>query len=165
MTSSGGVPRCLSQLVVKTARVCAYSPHEGLWLTRVDLRRFYARNDASMARRKPKNRVLSWGMTRRSDPKDLRNDQLLQRVQSLVSRTNRDLAELLWHLAEVDARGLYRDEACSSMFTYCRDRLGFSEPVAFRRITAFGEFVLRRLDVVVRPRPRFRGSRFGEFIN
>ncbi len=75
-------------------------------------------------------------MTRRSDPKALPNDQLLQQVQSLVSRTNRDLAELLWHLAEVDARGLYRDEACSSMFTYCRDRLGFSEPVAFKRITA-----------------------------
>ena len=66
----------------------------------------------------------------------LSNDQLLHRVQSLVSRSNRDLAELLWHLAEVDARGLYRGEACSSMFKYCTDRLGFSEHVAFKRITA-----------------------------
>ena len=75
-------------------------------------------------------------MSRRLDPKALANDQLLERVQYLVSRTNRDLAELLWHLAEVDARGLFRDEDCGSMFTYCRDRLGFSEPVAFKRITA-----------------------------
>ncbi len=43
---------------------------------------------------------------------------------------------MLWHLAEVDARGLYRDEACSSMFAYCTDRLGFSENVAYKRITA-----------------------------
>ncbi len=75
-------------------------------------------------------------MNRCIHPQDLSNGQLLQRVEFLASRSKRDLAELLWHLAEVDARGLYRDQACSSMFTYCTDRLGFSESVAYKRITA-----------------------------
>ncbi len=87
-------------------------------------------------------------MTRHLDPKSLSNDQLLQRVQSLVSRSNRGLAELLWHLAEVDARGLYREKACSSMFAYCTDRLGFSENAAYTRITAAR--LARKFPVVLR---------------
>ena len=62
-------------------------------------------------------------MIRRVSLQNIPNDQLIERVQSLVSRSNRDLAELLWHLAEVDRRGLFRVQACSSMFTYCTDRL------------------------------------------
>jgi len=45
-------------------------------------------------------------------------------------------ARLLAHMSEVDARGLYRAEACSSMFAYCVERLHMSEPATYRRIRA-----------------------------
>jgi hypothetical protein len=43
---------------------------------------------------------------------------------------------LLVHLAEVDARGLYRERAYSSMFTYCVQALQMSEAEAYLRIGA-----------------------------
>jgi len=66
----------------------------------------------------------------------LPNAQLLARVQELVQRGNAVEAELLAHLAEVDARGLYLEEGCSSMFVYCQRVLHFAEGVAYKRIQA-----------------------------
>ena len=43
---------------------------------------------------------------------------------------------LLVHLAEVDARGLYRERAYSSMFDYCVQALHMSEAEAYLRIRA-----------------------------
>src|SRR5258705_13116442 len=43
-------------------------------------------------------------------------------------------AELLVHLGEGDARQLYLDCSCSSMFEFCVKELGFSEAVAYDRI-------------------------------
>src|SRR2546422_2093216 len=62
--------------------------------------------------------------------------QLLARVRELVRRGNAVEAELLVHLAEVDARQLYLEEGCSSMFTYCQRVLHFAEGVAYKRILA-----------------------------
>ncbi|HEX5101844.1 MAG TPA: hypothetical protein VFV94_20180, partial [Polyangiaceae bacterium] len=45
-------------------------------------------------------------------------------------------AALLEHLAEVDARGLHRTRACSSLYTYCIYELRFSEDAAARRSAA-----------------------------
>jgi hypothetical protein len=42
---------------------------------------------------------------------------------------------LIAHMAEVDHRKLYRDEACSSMFAYATGRLRLSESQAYDRIT------------------------------
>jgi hypothetical protein len=66
----------------------------------------------------------------------LPNAQLLARVRELVRRGNAVEAELLVHLAEVDARQLYLEEGCSSMFTYCQRVLHFAEGVAYKRIHA-----------------------------
>ena len=44
-------------------------------------------------------------------------------------------AEIVAHLAEVDARRLYLEQACSSLFSYATQRLGMSEPAAYKRIT------------------------------
>jgi len=66
----------------------------------------------------------------------LPNAQLLARVRELVRRGNAVEAELLVHLAEVDARQLYLEEGCSSMFTYCQRVLHFAEGVAYKRIQA-----------------------------
>jgi hypothetical protein len=45
-------------------------------------------------------------------------------------------ADVLAHLAEVDARKLYADRAYTSMFQYVVEHLGYSEGAARRRITA-----------------------------
>jgi len=66
----------------------------------------------------------------------LPNAQLLVRVRELVQRGNAVEVELLAHLAEVDARELYLEEGCSSMFVYCQRVLHFAEGVAYKRIQA-----------------------------
>ncbi len=54
-----------------------------------------------------------------------------------VTRAHQGLtAELVAHLAEMEARKLHLREACSSLFAYCTERLGFSEDEACRRIEA-----------------------------
>jgi hypothetical protein len=62
--------------------------------------------------------------------------ELLAGTRRLVGRSNQLLAELLAHLAEVEARGIHRTRACSSLYTYCIYELRFSEDEAFRRVAA-----------------------------
>jgi hypothetical protein len=51
------------------------------------------------------------------------DQELIARLRNLV-RADRTLsARLLVHLGEVDARGLYRQDACPSMFAYCVEEL------------------------------------------
>lgn len=66
----------------------------------------------------------------------LENAQLLARLRALVARGNEVEADLLAYLGEVDARRLYLEEGCSSMFTYCQRVLHFAEGVAYKRIQA-----------------------------
>ena len=66
----------------------------------------------------------------------LPNVQLLERVRQLVARGNTVEADLIIHLGEVDARRLYLEEGCSSMFSYCQRVLHFAEGVAYKRIQA-----------------------------
>jgi hypothetical protein len=81
-------------------------------------------------------------------PEMLSDDALLARVHELVARSRRVEAELVWHLAEVDARKLYLREACSSMHDYATTRLHLSDAEAFLRIRAAR--VSRRFPVVLR---------------
>lgn len=67
---------------------------------------------------------------------DLSDDALLAGTRTLVARTNHALAALLAHLAEVEARGIHRTRACSSLYTYCIYELRMSEDAAFRRAKA-----------------------------
>jgi hypothetical protein len=71
-----------------------------------------------------------------SELSGLGNTQLLSRIRELVQRGNAVEAELLAHLAEVDARRLYLEEGCSSMFARCQRVLHFAEGVAYKRIQA-----------------------------
>src|SRR2546422_414657 len=64
------------------------------------------------------------------------NARLLDRVLEPVRRGNAVEADLLTYLAEVDARQLYLEEGCSSMFAYCQRVLHFAEGVAYKRIQA-----------------------------
>jgi hypothetical protein len=47
----------------------------------------------------------------------LSSDDLLANTRRLVGRSNRVLAALLAQLAEVEARGIYRERACASLGT------------------------------------------------
>ena len=64
------------------------------------------------------------------------NAELLARLRALVARGHEVEVDLLAHLGEVDARRLYLEQACSSMFTYCIRVLHFSESTAYKRIQA-----------------------------
>ena len=66
----------------------------------------------------------------------LPDEELVATLRGLVSRSNRLTAEMLVHLAEVDARRLFAPAGFSSMFAWCVEVLGFSEGVAYKRIRA-----------------------------
>src|SRR5690349_13895696 len=64
------------------------------------------------------------------------NEELLEGTRRLVGRSNQVLAALLAHLAEVEARGVFRKCSCVSLYTYCIYELRFSEDEASRRASA-----------------------------
>src|SRR5262249_42303959 len=51
-----------------------------------------------------------------------------------ISLERRSTAKIVALIAEVDRRKLYREQACSSPFTYCVERLHLSENEAYKRI-------------------------------
>jgi 5-methylcytosine-specific restriction endonuclease McrA len=61
---------------------------------------------------------------------------LLETLKKLAISDQQLTAELVATIAEVDARRLYREQACSSMYTYAREVLGMEEGVAYKRIHA-----------------------------
>ena len=69
-------------------------------------------------------------------PAGLSDADLLTATRGLVGRSNQLLAALLVHLGEIEARGLHRSRACSSLYTYCIYVLRLSEDEAFRRVSA-----------------------------
>lgn len=69
-------------------------------------------------------------------PKALSDRELLAALPRLVQGDNERSAELLAHLAEVDARQLYAGLGFPSLFAFCVQSLGFCESSAGRRIAA-----------------------------
>ncbi|HKO94549.1 MAG TPA: hypothetical protein VJU61_25520, partial [Polyangiaceae bacterium] len=57
-------------------------------------------------------------------------------LKRLVGSSNTLTAQLLAHLGEVEARGIHRERACSSLYTYCVYELRMSEDAAQRRCQA-----------------------------
>jgi len=64
----------------------------------------------------------------------LSDDDLISRVEDLVQRERLTTLEILFHLAEVDRRRLWRDLEYRSMFDYCVRRLRYSEGATARRL-------------------------------
>src|SRR6186713_1330593 len=69
-------------------------------------------------------------LTRHSD------EELLMGVSSLMGSHRTITAELVAHLAEIEERRLHLVAGFSSMFDFCRRKLGMGEGEAFRRIVA-----------------------------
>src|SRR5512140_300213 len=61
---------------------------------------------------------------------------LLHELHAIVGSHRRVTAELVLCLAEVDARRLHVEKGFPSLFSYCVERLRFSEDEACRRIEA-----------------------------
>jgi hypothetical protein len=70
------------------------------------------------------------------DLDQLANDELHATARQLVCGSNQLLATLLAHLGEIEARGIHRERACSSLYTYCVYELRMSEDAAYRRARA-----------------------------
>ena len=66
----------------------------------------------------------------------LPNPELIAEVKRLTECERQATAALVASLAEFDARRLYLDEGCSSLFGYCTEVLHLSEHAAYRRIEA-----------------------------
>jgi hypothetical protein len=66
----------------------------------------------------------------------LSDAELIQHVKRLAANERQATAQLIAHLAEMDARRLYLGEGCSSLFTYCTQVLHLSEHAAYGRIEA-----------------------------
>ena len=66
----------------------------------------------------------------------LSDAELLVTVKRLAGNERQATAQLVAHLAEMDARQLDLGEGCSSLFTYCTQVLHLSEHAAYGRIEA-----------------------------
>jgi 5-methylcytosine-specific restriction endonuclease McrA len=67
--------------------------------------------------------------------KSVRDEDLLRQLVQLAKQSRGVEAEIVAHIGEVELRRLYAQEACSSMFEYCRRVLCFRENEAYLRIT------------------------------
>src|SRR5450432_1838291 len=64
------------------------------------------------------------------------NAELLAELSALVARQNDLTGDVLAHLIELDERRLHLELGHPSLFAYCTESLGLSEPAAGRRIAA-----------------------------
>jgi len=62
--------------------------------------------------------------------------ELLQSLYNARADERRSSANVIEHLAEVDARGLYLKFPAPSLTAYCMEALGYAEHPAFHRVTA-----------------------------
>jgi hypothetical protein len=69
-------------------------------------------------------------------PSHLSDGALIAEVTRCARDERHATAQLVAHLAELDARRLYLGAGHSSLFTYCRDALGLSEDAAYNRVEA-----------------------------
>src|SRR5688572_1180522 len=69
-------------------------------------------------------------------PSHLSDTALIAEVTRCARDERHAAAQLVAHLAELDARRLYLRAGHSSLFTYCRDGLGLSDDAAYNRVEA-----------------------------
>jgi hypothetical protein len=69
-------------------------------------------------------------------PSHLSDSALIAEVTRCARDERSATAQLVAHLAELDARRLYLGAGQSSLFTYCRDVLGLSDDAAYNRVEA-----------------------------
>ena len=73
-------------------------------------------------------------MSTRFELRDRSDRELLIGAKQFVGRECEATAQLIAHLGEIDARRLFLEEGCSSLFKYCTQLLHLSESAAYHRI-------------------------------
>ena len=66
-------------------------------------------------------------------PAHLTDDELVAVIPDLAGDEREVTARLIAHLAELDRRQLFVPAGYSSLYTYCREALGYSEDAAHNR--------------------------------
>jgi 5-methylcytosine-specific restriction endonuclease McrA len=61
------------------------------------------------------------------------DSELLARVPLLIQRERAASVDVIEHLVELDRRRLYLEQACSSLYSFCIERMGYSENEALKR--------------------------------
>ena len=87
----------------------------------------------------PRGRKVPAYIVRIMQDNELRSipdDELLRRLSDILRQSRRVEADLVAHIAEVDARRLYARSASPSMFAYATEVLYLSEAEAYLRIAA-----------------------------
>ena len=64
----------------------------------------------------------------------LSDAELLSRMPAVVLVEHSSVADVVEHLAEIDRRRLYLEQATPSLYAYCHECLGYSEDAALKRI-------------------------------
>ena len=69
-------------------------------------------------------------------------------MPALVQVERAATSDVIEHLVEIDRRQLFLEQACSSLYTFCMERLGYSEDAALRRtrVTRLAERVPQALE-------------------
>ena len=62
------------------------------------------------------------------------DSELLITLPALLTRERAVLVEVIGYLIEIDRRRLYLEQACSSLRSFCVERLGYSEDEASKRV-------------------------------
>jgi hypothetical protein len=78
----------------------------------------------------------------------LSESDLIARLPVLVHAERNATADVIAHLIELDRRKLFLGQACSSLYTFCIERLGYGEDAALKRVRVarLAERVPRVLD-------------------
>ena len=66
---------------------------------------------------------------------NLTNNELITKLYALDKIETETVSKLLLFLGEIDKRKLYLEAGYSSLFSYCTEKLGYSENIAYSRIT------------------------------
>ena len=94
------------------------------------------RSSKTRTRRPPRACKIRVYPASMNDLANLSDDVLLVSLKRLTGTSNELTAQLLAHLGEVDARGIHRNMACATLYTYCVYELRMSEDEAQRRCRA-----------------------------
>ena len=68
--------------------------------------------------------------------KSISDKELVSRLRGLVRKEQNLTLEILPHLAEVGARGLYLAKGYGCLYEYCKNELGYTDASAWRRVRA-----------------------------
>jgi 5-methylcytosine-specific restriction endonuclease McrA len=64
----------------------------------------------------------------------LSDPEILLQLPALLTRERAAMADVIEFLVEIERRELFLEQACSSLYSFCMERLGYSEDEAMKRV-------------------------------